>query len=1144
MAELSIEEQLKDPNSELYKKYANESPVLDSVTDFGSQLLSDTDDVVRKGFVGSINEIFSDTANNLNSLWDAGGDFLFGEGDYRSEYLDDAIKFYEDTFVPPQPQTVAGRTTKAVTKPIATFLATRRVLPVQWGVGRDIAAEGGASLLRDNYAESLAHLGQEMGPEFMKPIFDYIAVKEDDPIVVAMIKRSIEDVTTASMAEAFIGGLKAYKGIKYSDNIEQATKAENKGKKDIDKAVQSAKQTDEVVQETTEEAVQEGAEKSTKVTLVDSPKASLDMTEFDVKDLTEKLASGQIDDVGQEYFNRNRLGFKNRDDLVGIVNTFENAISGAVNANVKIKERHEDLAKESMDLLNLYGVQGLTALVKKKTRDVDQMSSLMVATRYAVHWFADEYDQVTKVIARGSDDMTNMQALARMHELEEMMPSFGELGVAGKRLQASAARTTASGNIVTRRPDNELRFLNDAQLAEQLNKLGSNHIKKLKAKAKRVQEASMRSGQFGGRNTLTKEARFKILKIARTNTFNTRLQHFLSERFRRNILFNVPTIGLNATMGIFETFARPLSEYLGSIATPTALSKERRQARKEILRHMIGLKYSVGIARRQAIKALKNNKAILDPHVTATEGVLDRGSAEYLLGSNKYTSKLLEAPMGVGWFTRTAINMSGYLGTLSYRALNATDEFIKDLNYYARAYAIAGEELLDKGASKKEVQQKLYSLFSDDGEALGKSYVQQQSIDDVMMTSTRERSLQYSREVTYTDDNNFTNAFRELSTGFGYMPGMQIIFPFVRTPTQIISKGIRMTPPGALYNIKQLTSDNIDVRTRALGELAATMSILSSFSFAALEGKITGPGPSDPRLAKLWRQEHQPYSIKIDGQWYDYGRYSPWSIPIKAVAAWTDAIKYDELGTDAEDWFHGMAISMMSIIRDEGTLRGLEHVAEVIDDPVYKLDNFITDVMASTFNPLGGKAPSQLFSFLGEEPEGVQLARTFEEKLLKNMGAKTYTAYNWVTGQPQEPTEYLWFPYSKQKKPTESDVVAEIVRLGNPALSEGISRTIEGEKLTSKQISQYQKILGTTKIANMTIEQALRKKMNTKEYKSTGSDMFKAAQLQEIKSKFKKQAEMEFFKRNPILGTKILRIRGGNRIEKQSGISLFPTLRK
>ena len=121
MAELSIEEQLKDPNSELYKKYANQSPVLDSVTDFGSQLLSDTDDVVRKGFVGSINEIFSDTANNLNSLWDAGGDFLFGEGNYRSEYLDDAIKFYEDTFVPPQPQTVAGRTTKAITKPIATF---------------------------------------------------------------------------------------------------------------------------------------------------------------------------------------------------------------------------------------------------------------------------------------------------------------------------------------------------------------------------------------------------------------------------------------------------------------------------------------------------------------------------------------------------------------------------------------------------------------------------------------------------------------------------------------------------------------------------------------------------------------------------------------------------------------------------------------------------------------------------------------------------------------------------------------------------------------------------------------------------------------------------------------------------------------
>ena len=96
-------------------------------------------------------------------------------------------------------------------------------------------------------------------------------------------------------------------------------------------------------------------------------------------------------------------------------------------------------------------------------------------------------------------------------------------------------------------------------------------------------------------------------------------------------------------------------------------------------------------------------------------------------------------------------------------------------------------------------------------------------------------------------------------------------------------------------------------------------------------------------------------------------------------------------------------------------------------------------------------------------------------------------AYNWITGQKDDPVQntLISIPYSKQYKAPENDVVQEIIRIGEPGLSNGPPRSIEGEMLNGEQISYFQQQVGNTKIGGLRLEQALRKVMNSKELNTT-----------------------------------------------------------
>src|SRR3546814_2093965 len=72
----------------------------------------------------------------------------------------------------------------------------------------------------------------------------------------------------------------------------------------------------------------------------------------------------------------------------------------------------------------------------------------------------------------------------------------------------------------------------------------------------------------------------------------------------------------------------------------------------------------------------------------------------------------------------------------------------------------------------------------------------------------------------------------------------------------------------------------------------------------ALEGKVSGSGPSDPlEQAALRDTGWQPYSIRIGDQWYSYQRFEPISL-LAGVAGAVMIFRaaYEQLGNTIALW--------------------------------------------------------------------------------------------------------------------------------------------------------------------------------------------------------------------------------------------------
>lgn len=121
------------------------------------------------------------------------------------------------------------------------------------------------------------------------------------------------------------------------------------------------------------------------------------------------------------------------------------------------------------------------------------------------------------------------------------------------------------------------------------------------------------------------------------------------------------------------------------------------------------------------------------------------------------------------------------------------------------------------------------------------------------------------------------NVGKSTASVVSHIPVMQMVVPFIRTPTNLLAFVTDRNPISqSLAWLQAAKSGDKEAVAEAVGRLSTGTVLFGTATALAAGGLITGRGPKDPDMRKqLLAAGWQPYSLKIDGKYISYGRNDP-----------------------------------------------------------------------------------------------------------------------------------------------------------------------------------------------------------------------------------------------------------------------------
>lgn len=233
------------------------------------------------------------------------------------------------------------------------------------------------------------------------------------------------------------------------------------------------------------------------------------------------------------------------------------------------------------------------------------------------------------------------------------------------------------------------------------------------------------------------------------------------------------------------------------------------------------------------------------------------------------------------------VDLVGQGVRLPGRMLMTADEFNKAqaraMERRAQAYRLSNQAL-DQGKSTQEAAE---------------------AYADVMGGKLADVEQQIS---AHADIVTFTKELGAKATSFqrfaNEVPGMRVIVPFIRTPINIFKQVVERTPVANLA-LKEVREDLLAGGARrdmALAKMSTGSAALTFAGYLATNDIITGGGPEDANMRRIWLEKYQPYSVNVrrlvgderwaamkeefglTSEWYPYGRLEPLATLFGAAA--------------------------------------------------------------------------------------------------------------------------------------------------------------------------------------------------------------------------------------------------------------------
>lgn len=290
-------------------------------------------------------------------------------------------------------------------------------------------------------------------------------------------------------------------------------------------------------------------------------------------------------------------------------------------------------------------------------------------------------------------------------------------------------------------------------------------------------------------------------------------------------------------------------------------------------------------------------------------------------------------PGSIGWLVGKAVDGAGEVIRTPTLALMAEDEFFRVLSRSMQVRSLAFRQARSEGLEGEAAAARVVEIMHNPPAAM------------------LDSALDFSQSVTFTAP--LGDAGRSFSTAINKMPVFKVALPFIRTPVNLMKFVGTRSPLAPLA--RSVRADL--ARGGPAADLAAArlaMGTMLSFTAAdlALRGMVTGSGPMDPELRAVWKNTHQPYSIKIGGAWYSYNRTDPFGM-MMGIAADYAAIAGEVGERDAEELVGALALATSKSGLSKTWMHGVSTMVEALNDPDRYGERYLQQTLGTFLVPTG-----------------------------------------------------------------------------------------------------------------------------------------------------------------------------------------------
>jgi len=494
-----------------------------------------------------------------------------------------------------------------------------------------------------------------------------------------------------------------------------------------------------------------------------------------------------------------------------------------------------------------------------------------------------------------------------------------QLSVAAS-VYGSARSMTASAGRALRR----MRFAIDPERMKALDGMDADRMVKLLAETKGDPRA--------------------LAKLVGEPALWTKTKDFLSFLMVNGLVSGPKTQVINGLSNAYMLLARPAERVLGA-AIPTAMGNAgARGVLKESMRQYGYLGSAFSDAFGMAKRAFMENDSVLAPH--QTEAYAGNRGAVRALGQFKPWDS-------VGSLLHNALVATVPVVGLPTRALGFTDELVKQTVYRSKVLAAAHEQAAAAGLEaglkgkafrdyvKAGVAEKIARAFDDMGRA------------------TDMAALREAQVATFQQELAPGSFGKWLQGGASNFFPLRLMLPFVKTPTNILRYGWKLTP---ILNLAQTEFRDafrgklgVEAQMQATGQMMLGGLFMGSAAFLVSRGTVTGGGPKDYKARQaLMATGWQPYSVvveKNDGTktYVPIGRVDPVAIPFGIIADLMDA--HHALDGEETPEFGaavgGLLVALSRQFTSKSYLTGVSQALDALNDPEGRMEGWAGGVMAN-----------------------------------------------------------------------------------------------------------------------------------------------------------------------------------------------------